>query len=314
MEEIKSSDAAAPPVGNPMATASLVLGIGSVVLFLLFIDATDSLRYLSYYGSGNIFAVPLFWLTSIPAIIFGHLALRRIGRIFRPVKGKGAARTGLALGYLMTFVVPVVAGLAIPTFSKIAEKGKMTKAISNCRQIITSLRLYSPDSTGSYPDTVHPDVRTANEAFHYLFVEGQADNEMIFGAPLSPYQPDGKIGDPPDFREALKPGENHWAMTRGLSDSAPGTYPLIFENPADASWPPKWNTNFVEVPKPGRVWKGGKIIIGMNDSSVALQKVDSDQGDRPGLKPLAADSKADLFSQNDPAKDGLKIGVLDVAR
>ncbi len=314
MEEIKKSEPEAPPVGNPMAGASLVLGVASVGLFWLFVIASEKWRSnLPFDDIWIVFMRPLFWLTSIPAIVLGHLALRKIGRIIGAVKGKFPARAGLAFGYLMTFVVPVVASWTAP-FSRIAAKGNITKAISNCRQIITTLRLYSSDNGGNYPDGVNSKVRTSNEAFHMMFVGGQADSEMIFGSPQSPYQPDGKIGDPPDYREALKPGENHWAMTRGLNDSASGTYPLVFENPAEASWPPKWDTNVVSVPKPGRVWKGGKIIIGMNDSSVALQTLESDKGGLVGLKPLAAGSKANLFSQNDPAKDGLQIGVLNVER
>jgi Domain of unknown function (DUF4190) len=312
MEKTPNTDPA-PPLANPMAVASLVLGISSVGLFMLFAVALDSSRFRDAF-IGYVFVLPLFWLASIPAIIVGHSALRKIGRIFHPVKGRDIARAGLILGYLMTFVAPVAGSLMGPLGTNISGKGNISKAISNCRQIITTLRLYSSDNGGNYPDAVNPKVRTSNEAFHMMFVGGQADNEMIFGAPLSPYQPDGNIGKAPDYLEALKPGENHWAMTRGLNDSAPGTYPLVFENPADATWPPKWDTNAVSVPKPGRVWKNGKIIIGMNDSSVALQKLEPDQGGLVGLKPLATGDSATLFSQNDPAKDGLKIGILDIAR
>jgi prepilin-type N-terminal cleavage/methylation domain-containing protein len=38
-------------------------------------------------------------------------------------------------------IIAILAGLALPTFTKIQEKGNMTKAISNCRQIITVLRI-----------------------------------------------------------------------------------------------------------------------------------------------------------------------------
>ena len=49
-------------------------------------------------------------------------------------------------------IIAILAGLALPTFTKIQEKGNMTKAISNCRQIITVLRIYSSDNNGNYPD------------------------------------------------------------------------------------------------------------------------------------------------------------------
>ncbi|HEY2572901.1 MAG TPA: type II secretion system protein, partial [Verrucomicrobiaceae bacterium] len=40
-------------------------------------------------------------------------------------------------------IIAILAGLALPTFTKIQERGNMTKGISNCRQIITVLRIYS---------------------------------------------------------------------------------------------------------------------------------------------------------------------------
>ena len=281
-----------PPLSNPMAVASLVLGLVSVWLFFSFLRDRSA---------------PLFWITSIPAVVLGHLALRKIGTNFRDVKGGSVAKCGLWLGYLMSFAFPVAAALAIPTFSKIAERSPQTRAISNCRQIITTLRIYSSDATGIYPDHDVPQARSSNEVFHLLFVTGVADNEQIFGSPVSPFQPDGNIGKGPDYLEALTPGENHWAMTKGLDDSAAGSYPLVYENPAEATWPPKWNADLADQPKPGRAWKGGKIIIGMNDSSVSMQKLESDKGDRVGLK-LSHDDK-DLFTQNERA-----LEILNVAR
>lgn len=281
-----------PSQNNPMAVASLLLGVASLPMLLL--SAWKSL--------------PLFLLTAIPAIVFGHWAVKKIGSSFHHVKGYRAAKIGLWLGYLMAFAVPVAAALTIPTFSKIAERGPQTKAINNCRQIITTLRLYSSDQTGSYPDSGMPLVNTSNEAFHRLFVEGQADNEVIFGCPLSPYNPDGDIGKEPDYLEALKPQENHWAMTRGLSDSDTGSYPLVYENPSEASWPPRWNSKFKDVPKPGRIWKSGKIVIGMNDSSVALMPIEPPKGSSTGATPLL--TAKDLFPMDDHKP---KLSVLQVA-
>lgn len=83
----------APPAGkqttNGLAVASLILGILSVV--------------------------PLGPLAGIPAIVCGHLSLRRIKRRFQP--GRGLAISGLVLAYL-SLAVFVWIGATIYTYSR----------------------------------------------------------------------------------------------------------------------------------------------------------------------------------------------------
>src|SRR5689334_22401120 len=49
-------------------------------------------------------------------------------------------------------IIAILASLAVPTFGKIQERGYITKGISNCRQIITAMRIYSGDNGGNYMD------------------------------------------------------------------------------------------------------------------------------------------------------------------
>src|SRR5690606_21782662 len=49
-------------------------------------------------------------------------------------------------------IIAILASLAVPTFGRIQERGNITKGISNCRQIITALRIYASDNGGNYPD------------------------------------------------------------------------------------------------------------------------------------------------------------------
>lgn len=206
----------------------------------------------------------------------------------------------LALSLLMT-LIPVACGPG----ARIQERGNITKAISNCRQIITALRIYSSDHDGKYPDAFVQSPKTANTIFRKLFDEGVLDNELIFGSPVSPFVPDGKIEDPylgpqeTKFAKAVAPGENHWAMTVGLNDSAPGKIPLVYENPVTAEWPPKWNADMAGKPVRGRAWKNG-IIIGLNDSSVAIQPLAAKDGSSVGLKPDSATGKYAFESAIDP--------------
>lgn len=179
-------------------------------------------------------------------------------------------------------IIAILASLAVPTFGRIQERGNITKGISNARQIITALRIYSSDHNGNYPDvaaTANPDpdnpvdASKSNGIFRALFTEQILDNEMIFACPVSKFgNPDGKIGT--NGADALKANENHWSFTTGASDSASGSLPLVYENGESDQWNPTWNPKLAGTTAKGRSWSGGKVIIGQNDSSVALQQLE----------------------------------------
>ncbi len=212
--------------------------------------------------------------------------------------------------WIAAVLVPLIASLFIPPFSKVSDRSPVTKAINNCKQVVTTLKLYSADCNGSYPDHDLPKARTSNDVFRLCFKSGVADSEVIFGCPFSSDgRPDGSIGIGPDYSEAVKAGENHWAMTKGLTDSSSGRIPLVYESPADATWPPKWNPNSAGTDKPGRTWSDGKVIIGFNDGSVEALPLESTKGERVGLRPRADGTP--IFPANTPEQ---KFEVLDVAR
>jgi hypothetical protein len=115
------------------------------------------------------------------------------------------------------------------------------------------------------------------------------------------FMPDGNIGTAPSFDQALQAGENHWALTQGQTTSSNGIMPLVFENPLAPSWPPQWNCDAAGQPKPGRAWRGGKIIIGRNDNSVNVEQLATKRG--PAVGPKAMAGGYDIFtvaSQNMP--------------
>jgi hypothetical protein len=174
---------------------------------------------------------------------------------------------------------------SVPGGSRISEKGNITKGISNCRQVIMSLRIYADDHDGKYPDSVIGNApRNANTAFRFLFVETSIDNEMIFGCPVSPFVPDGNIWDGNGKEKVLEAGENHWAMTAGLDVTKGGEIPLVYENPVKATWPPVWNASTVGTNQRGRAWKNG-IIVGLNSGAVSSERLGADTG----LRKLSAE-------------------------
>jgi hypothetical protein len=212
--------------------------------------------------------------------------------------------------------VALLAGLAFILFcmaatSRTCVLSQDLRAISNCRQVILSIRLYAADEGGVYPDAKLPFATDSNAVFRQLFVEGYLEDEKIFGC-YGLFLPDGSIGTSPDYGEALTPDENHWAMTKGLNAQSPGSIPLVFENPAKATWPPMWNADASGQPVKGRSWSGGRIIIGTNDTSVELMKLSSKTGDSVPLAPVKPASE-NLFELASKLPHAPKYEVLDVA-
>ena len=176
----------------------------------------------------------------------------------------------------------------------------MAMGLSNCQQIMKAIRSYNAEHTGgSYSDEYDflrgKHVTSSNSYFKEALIKtGYVIDESIFGCPVSPYVPDGNLGAAPDFAQALEPGENHWIVTSGVSDSAGGMVPLVYENAARCAWPPKWNADARNQPVRGRAWSKG-IILGMNDGSVSLWRLERDKGAEVGLR-AKAPYEADIFT------------------
>src|SRR5688500_1827787 len=86
-------------------------------------------------------------------------------------------------------IIAILAGIALPVFGAVQVKGAQTKALSNAKQIGTSLRLYAVDNNGTYPSyTLEANgkpasppvlVTTSNVAFAQL-IPDYLPNEDIF--------------------------------------------------------------------------------------------------------------------------------------
>ncbi len=164
-------------------------------------------------------------------------------------------------------------------------------AVNDGRQVILALKNYSGDHEGRYPEG-----KTANEALRQLVTKGILEEERYFASSGTFARADNDIGAEPYFSKALERGENQWAMTKGLSDKDSGNVPLIFDAPAVKAWPPLWNADRHEMPKKGDVRKGGRVIIGRNDGSVNIEKIEG-----KGLATVAKDSDGQtLFDRFGP--------------
>lgn len=221
---------------------------------------------------------------------------------------KRALQRGFTLIELLVVItiIAILASLAVPTFNVIQDMANQTSTSNNCRQIIMAMKIFAQENNSIYPDSYNNpqtggQAVTANDAFRVLIQEEVIQDERIFGAKASAYLPDGNIGTSPSYDQALQAGENHWALTQGQTTSSNGIMPLVFENPLAPSWPPNWNCDAAGQLKPGRTWRGGKVIIGRNDNSVNVEQLASKKG--PSVGPKAMAGGYDIFtmaSQNQP--------------
>jgi len=162
--------------------------------------------------------------------------------------------------------------------------GNQMKAVSNCKQIILSLKQYAKDAEWLYPDGDRPGLKSANQAFRELFKEEIVADERIFGCPSSKFSPDNETGRRPNYEKALLPDECHWMFLKHQSEESHPKTPMVIENSLTSSWPPKWDTAHpafawfwgTSFTTKGRSWRGYQIIIGRNDGTVQVEKLRSD--------------------------------------
>ena len=144
-----------PPAANPAAQpvfgpapahgAAPIVAAGSSNLALISMIC----GVLSFFTIG---------LTSIPAVIMGHMARSRIKKSMGAISGNGLALAGLIMGYLcivLTFIA-ILASLAVPAFTQVQIKGNQVKAVSNAKQIVLGMKQYAADHEGKYPATLEP--------------------------------------------------------------------------------------------------------------------------------------------------------------
>lgn len=221
-------------------------------------------------------------------------------------ESKPERRGWSVLQILVTLIaIVLLIGFAMPRHGVINEKANQSATMANARQIVTALNLYAQDHNGQYPDANLAGASSSNEVFRRLNEEEILQDERIFGAKASKYVPDNNIGEAPQFAQALEAGENHWAMTAGVTKDSGVFTPVIFENPDVAIWPPWWNADAASKAAKGRTWRNAKIIVGFHDSSVQAIQLNPKKG--PAVGPEQGPDGKDIFTRTSPSMKVLDI-------
>ncbi len=193
-------------------------------------------------------------------------------------------------------IIAILAGIALPVFNSVTEKGAQTKALSNAKQIGLACKLFSGDNDGNFPQTGTKETPTfgtapgnANIAYKLLVPE-YVPSENIFYIAKSKWSPNAPDENVTDAAATLKAGENHWAYVPLLTDTSNPNFPLIADGFAEGTP----GTYAKDPTVKGGVWSGKKAIIIKADQSGSIEKVSPTD-----LKVKASTggaTKADMFA------------------
>jgi len=214
----------------------------------------------------------LVGLTSLPAVVCGHLALSGIKKSNGRQTGQGLAIAGLICGYLMSvvFVIAILAGLTAPMVIRHKKKADQVEAIGNAKQISLAMMQFEADY-GTYPSDATAEIvaeesnteretgTSSNAYFRQVIRSGILESEYPFYSRASGVRkPDNLF----DGDMALEPGECGFAYVSNLDPKGSTSRPL-----AMAPFVPG-TTDFDPMPY------NGKAVISWTDGSVRSLPID----------------------------------------
>jgi prepilin-type N-terminal cleavage/methylation domain-containing protein len=158
-------------------------------------------------------------------------------------------------------IIAIIAALAMPAFTSIMLKSRMSDQMNNGRQIYIAMRSYSSEIShgGVFPAYSDPDdantlVDDSNAAFEILMKRHLDDKKVFFNKQSAwcTLQPKTEA----NARKVLV-GESDWFYVRGLKESANSTWPILANAFKSAS-----EYSYVKDPgKKGGVWKGANAVV-----------------------------------------------------
>lgn len=196
-------------------------------------------------------------------------------------------------------IIAILAGIALPVYNNVTEKGQQTKALSNAKQIGLACKLFAGDNDGNFPQSGTKDALLfgsankpidSNTAFKLLVPDYVASESIFYVAKSAwtPVTPDENTRQPAD---TLKAGENHWAYVPLLTDTSNPNFPLL----ADGFSTTVGVYSNKQTEK-GGVWSGKRAIIVKADQSGSIEKVDA--ATLTVLGRTGGANKEDIFSKS----------------
>jgi prepilin-type N-terminal cleavage/methylation domain-containing protein len=222
------------------------------------------------------------------------------------MKGKSSAAFTLIELLVVISIIAVLAGIALPVYSTVQERGAQTKDLSNGKQIGLACKLYAADNDGKFPDkdgqqadpptTALTSGSTSNQAFACL-VPNYLPSEKLFylgKSAWSPNVPDEKTLVSTDRVEA---SSNNFAYEFGLTEISNPSFPLIADAPRTGGTSGVYST---DPNAKGGVWKGKKAVVIRCDMSGTVETcvVNTAAGTSTVQGATGGTTKTDIFAPN----------------
>ena len=177
----------------------------------------------------------------------------------------------LLIGLLVVGLVWAGMGL----LDRLRGSSSRLAAISQASQISLGLIEFAIDYDGLFPSAGDD----SNSAYRQLFSEKFTDERLFYvpgsgwhdSLPANATGPDGEIGVPPDYLEALTQGENHWAYVNGLNNGSKGNLPIIVDGFTKTAGVYSLNPG-----EKGCVVHGDGVVIVRVDGSAKISAVSQD--------------------------------------
>lgn len=144
----------------------------------------------------GILSITCLWLLgSIPAILLGRSAIKKIDESGGTLTGRGLAMAGIitgSVGILLGFITvgSILAAAALPAFNQVQNQAKQTRQENQVRQIIVACHYHATEKNGAFPESLEALMEAG-----YLGTEDAHAIDTIGGVFL--YRP-GFTGTSPD--------------------------------------------------------------------------------------------------------------------
>jgi prepilin-type N-terminal cleavage/methylation domain-containing protein len=164
-------------------------------------------------------------------------------------------------------IIAILAGFALPVFTNVQKKGRITNTLNNAKQISYALKLFAGDNDGSFPLYTNPDDTTTqlanSNAAMQLLMPKYTPNKQIFINKASAWckQPGGGTATQQNQYQVMQ-GECDWSYVRGLSETADPRSPLLA-----TAFKPGTIQYAKNTSEKGGVWAGTDAVVVLVDFS-----------------------------------------------
>jgi len=188
-------------------------------------------------------------------------------RSIHPLRSRGFTLIELLV---VIAIIAILAGFALPVFSRAQKKGRLTDSVSNAKQTALALRMHADDNGGVFVNTqtngVTPLLSTdkSNTAFESLLPTYTADKRIFFNKASKWCQT--PTADVAGDSVKVKAAQCDWLYICGLTaTSSDPRWPLIATAPMGGA-----TTYSKSTSAAGGVWAGTDAVVAFVDGSARV--------------------------------------------